>query len=160
MNNSKKRIAIIVDDNKRTSLIEWSYFNKDILCHYEIIANEITADLLKGTLNMPITVLSSGTVDGYRELSNLLDKKSIDILIFFGNPARVDIHQTGINDLLVLASDQNIVTACNMATADLIISSLGAQSKQETQGLDNNTPGLNVPYIPKTRHGVLSSFTG
>ena len=161
MTTSKKikKIAIVVDDNKRTDLIEWSYFNKDILCQHEIIANEITADLLKGTLNIPITTLLTGTADGHRELANLLERKAIEILIFFGNPAKADIHQTGISDLLVLAGDQNILTACNRITADLIIGSLEAQSTQKTKKEDNQVSS-NATYISKNKADGLSSFAG
>src|SRR5687768_61544 len=119
MSNSKikKRIAVVADDSSRANLIEWSYFNKEILCEHEILANEITSDLLKGTLDMPITILPSGISDGYREFANEMQNKSVDIVIFFGSMAKDNIQQTGISDLHALATEQNIIAASNLATA-------------------------------------------
>ena len=142
MNTNQKieRIAVVADENKRTSLIEWSYFNRDILNRYEVIANETTADLLRGTLNSPITVLADDPLDGYRELAKLVQNKEVEILIFFGSLFKEDIHQSGLKDLIVLANGQNIVTACNPATANLIIKALGA---------DVQLPEDTEPFRPK-----------
>ena len=126
MDNMKKiqRIAIVIDENKRTNLIEWSYFNREVLRQHEIIANEITSGLLQGTLDKPITPLLSQTGDGYREFSQMIERQEIDILIFFGDPSKPDTHHTAIGDLLIMAFNQNIITACNLVTADMVVASL------------------------------------
>ena len=59
MNNLKKaaavkRIAIVATDNKRADLIEWSYFNKDILTQHQLTAVGETGIVLEGTLNITI----------------------------------------------------------------------------------------------------------
>ena len=142
MNNVKKieRIAVVVDDDKRTSLIEWSYFNRHTLSQYGIIADESTAELLKGTLNVPVTALASDSAGGYWEVAKLVQKNEIDILIYFGSLSKDDVPQSGTKDLLALAHSQNIVTANNPATANLVIQALQA---------DIYVPEETGPYIAR-----------
>ena len=122
-NTTNKRIAIVSDEQMRTELIEWSYFNREVLREQNIIANQATADLLKGTLDVPVTALPAA-MDGHRELTQMIETKAIDIMIYFGNPTRTPSSPGGISDLLLLAFDHNIITACNVTTAELIIRTL------------------------------------
>ncbi|MBC7827213.1 MAG: methylglyoxal synthase [Chitinophagaceae bacterium] len=144
---NSKRIAIVFDDSKRTNLIEWSYFNKDILGKHEIISYEITAELLKGTLNAPITSLVSGAPGDYRELTQMIGKKDIDVLIFFGDPSKIDMRQTGVNDMLALALEQDIVIACNLATADIVIRSLQGSSAPQTRNKKNRVAKSSMTVV-------------
>ena len=118
-----KKIAIVVDESKRTSLIEWSYFNREILSQHQIISNETTAGLLKGTLNKQIYTLAGTDGDGNRELAQMMMKGSVDILILLidGGKSKIGF---GMIDLLAIAREKNIIMACNQATADLVVTSL------------------------------------
>ena len=82
-----KRIAIVADDNKRTELIEWSYFNKEILEQHELTAISETAEVLEGTLKSPVKKLFTRDTGGYEELAELMEANKIDILFFFAEPA-------------------------------------------------------------------------
>ena len=145
MTNKKiEKIAVVADDDKRTSLIEWSYFNRHTLSRYGIIADESTADLLKGTLNVPVTALASDSAGGYREVAKLVENNEIDILIYFGSLCKDGVAQPGIRDLLALAHNQNIVTASNPATANLVMQALQAEI---------HLPEETDPYIPRDAPG-------
>lgn len=122
---NSRRIAIVADDEMRTNLIEWSYFNKEVLRKQNLIASEPAAGLLEGTLDVPVMALPAA-INGHRELTRLIETRSVDIVIYFGNPARTAAPQAGINELLLLAFDHNILTACNVSTAELIVRSLPA----------------------------------
>ena len=58
--NKIKRIAIIAFDNKKTELIEWSYFNRHLLIPHQIFALAYAANVLEGTLNKKVEVSTSG----------------------------------------------------------------------------------------------------
>ena len=129
MNNSEnkfthKRIAIVAFDTNRTELIEWSYGHKDFLHQHTIIANGATATLLEGTLNTPVTNLPSGSLGGYQQLANMIDKGKIDILLYFGDPGNINEQHAGMLDLLPLANRQDILISCSSSTTDLIMKSL------------------------------------
>src|SRR4030095_10838535 len=116
-----QRIAIVADDNKRTSLIEWSYFNKDVLAQHELIAISETAEILEGTLKKPVQKLFTRNTGGYEQLAGLIEEEKIDILFFFAEPAIEKEKDNDLKKLLVLAAKNNIMLACNSITTDLLM---------------------------------------
>ena len=43
----KKKIAIVAHDNKKSDLLEWAKFNKDLLARHELYATGTTGALLE-----------------------------------------------------------------------------------------------------------------
>jgi methylglyoxal synthase len=141
-----KRIAIVVDESKRTNLIEWSYFNKEILSQHQIIAYESTGRLLKGTLDKHINILPGTDGDGNQQLAQMIMNENIDILILLNDAGKVK-NGLGMSDLLGIAREKNIIVACNQATSDMVITSLyisGVDQTDQTQSSSNITE--EVPY--------------
>jgi methylglyoxal synthase len=138
-----KRIAIVADDNKRTELIEWSYFNKDILQKHELIAISETAELLEGTLNLPVKKLFTRDTGGYEELAGLMEANKIDMLFFFAEPAVEKEKDHDLKKLLVLAAKHNIMIACNEITTELIMGSV------LKEGSDTASPRVTAALLSK-----------
>lgn len=115
-----KRIAFVVHDDKKSELIEWSYFNKDILMQHEIIAPGNAGNILEGTLNKPISKLPDGE---FHLLSSLITEGKIDIVIFFWNTSETQMQKNGIKALLRTALANNVIVACNKITAAFILHS-------------------------------------
>ena len=83
MNNLKnaaatKRIAIAATDNKRADLIEWSYFNKDLLVQHLLTAVGETGLVLEGTLNISVNKLFTADTGGYQQLAGLIENGKIE----------------------------------------------------------------------------------
>ena len=116
-----KRIAIVADDNKRTELIEWSYFNKDVLAQHELTAISETAEILDGTLKLPVKKLFTRWTGGYEQLAGLIETHKIDILFFFAEPDMEKEKDNDLKKVLVLAAKHNIMIACNEITTDLLM---------------------------------------
>ena len=116
-----KRIAIVADDNKRTQLIEWSYFNKDLLAQHELTAISETAEILDGTLKVPVKKLFTRYTGGYEQLAGLIETNKIDILFFFAEPDMEKEKDNDLKKLLVLAAKHNIMIACNEITTELLM---------------------------------------
>ena len=116
-----RRIAVVADENKRTSLIEWSYFNKDVLAQHELIAISETAEILEGTLKRPVQKLFTRHTGGYEQLAGLIEAEEIDILFFFAEPAIEKEMDNDLKKLLVLAAKNNIMLACNSIMTDLLM---------------------------------------
>jgi methylglyoxal synthase len=128
-----KRIAIVADDNKRTSLIEWSYFNKEVLAQHELTAISETAEILEGTLKIPVKKLFSRYTGGYEQLAALMEAKEVDILFFFAEPAIEKDKDNDLKKLLVLAAKYNVMIACNDITTDVLMRTVLIKKEQETQ---------------------------
>jgi methylglyoxal synthase len=127
LNRTPKTVAIVVDDEKRNKLIEWSYFNKALLRQHNIVANDEIALILTGTLTVPVTSLPHGTFGGYRQLATMIENKEIDLLICMGSTDKGNNFQTGITDLISLATEHDIMVSSNATTAKVILESLNMQ---------------------------------
>ncbi|MFT3936319.1 MAG: methylglyoxal synthase [Chitinophagaceae bacterium] len=122
--NEVKRIAFVASDVNRKSLIEWSYYNQDILKEHELIATGPMAHILEGTIGKTVTKLHDGITAANHQLATLIGGQQIDILIFFWDPLQPLPYDNGIRALHDLAITNNIIIAGNLATADFILSSL------------------------------------
>src|SRR6478736_2788560 len=83
MNNTKnqhpvKRIAIVAYDDNQKNLIEWSFFNRQILQQHELTALGTNSRLLQGTLGIHITALPAPAAAGYQELAQLIRNEKKD----------------------------------------------------------------------------------
>ena len=81
--NVVKRIAFVANDNNRKSLIEWSYYNQEILKNHELIATGVMADILEGTVGVPVTKLQNSASAANHQLAAMIADQQIDILLFF-----------------------------------------------------------------------------
>ena len=119
----RKRIAFAASDNNRKSLIEWSYYNQEILKEHELIATGATADILEGTIGVPVTRLHDGAAAANQQLATMIAAQKIDILLFFWDPLQPLQYENGVRALHDMAVTRNIIIACNLATADFVLSS-------------------------------------
>jgi methylglyoxal synthase len=120
--NKNKNIAIIAFESKKTDLIEWSYFNKDILMPHQITAIGFAANILEGTLNKKIEHIEPGNFGGFRQLCNLIIENKIDAIIIFGEAKEI-FESKHLSTVLETAVQHNILVAANRTTADFVIHS-------------------------------------
>lgn len=145
MNNKKnasatKSIAIVATDNKRTDLIEWSYFNKQLLARHQLTACGETAVIIEGTLNTEINKLFTADTGGYQQLAKLIENGKIDMLFFFAEPAAAVEKDLDLKNLLVVAAKHNVVVASNKATTEMVMASEFPDNGQSLQ--HRNNPGF------------------
>jgi methylglyoxal synthase len=120
--NVTKRIAFAAGDINRKSLIEWSYYNQDILKNHELIATGVTADILEGTIGVTVTRLTDGNSSANQQLAAMIAEQKIDILLFFWEPSQ-SFHAGDTRFLYDMAVAYNTIVAANLATADFVLSS-------------------------------------
>jgi len=118
-----KNIALVAHDNKKQDIVEWCNFNKGTLSHYCLCATGTTGKRIIEKTDLKINLLKSGPYGGDMELGALIANGKLDCLIFFWDPLESQPHDVDVKAVLRIAVLYNIPTACNRATADLIISS-------------------------------------
>ena len=119
----KRRIALVAHDNKKNDLMEWADFNKGTLALHILYATGGTGKKIMTKTGLDITLLKDGTQGGDMEIGALIANAKLDYLIFLWDPLKSLPHDVDVKALLRIAVLYNIPTACNRATADLLISS-------------------------------------
>ena len=130
----KRSIGLVAHDNKKDDLVEWVDFNKGTLSLHNLYATGNTGQRIMDKTGLKITLLKGGPYGGDMELGALIANDKLDYLIFFWDPLQAHPHDVDVKALLRIAVLYNVPTACNRATADLIISSPLFQSAQYNLG--------------------------
>jgi len=119
----KRNIALVAHDNRKDDLVEWAAFNRGTLALHSLYATGGTGKRVMEKTGLKITLLKDGSQGGDMELGALIANERLDYLIFFWDPLQPLAHDVDVKALLRVAVLYNVPTACNRATADLIISS-------------------------------------
>ena len=112
---------MVAHDNKKNDLVEWADFNKGILALHNLCATGDTGKRITEKTNLKVTLLKGGSYGGDMEIGALIANEKLDYLIFFWDPLQSLPHDVDVKALLRIAVLYNVPTACNRATADLII---------------------------------------
>jgi len=118
-----KNIALVAHDNKKTDIVEWCDFNKGSLSRYSLYATGTTGRRVTDKTGLKINLLKSGPYGGDMELGAMIANGKLDCLIFFWDALESQPHDVDVKAVLRIAVLYNIPTACNRATADMLISS-------------------------------------
>ena len=119
----KRSIALVAHDNKKADLVEWSDYNKGTLALHNLWATGGTGVKIIEETGLNVTLLKDGSHGGDMEIGALIANEKLDYLIFFWDPLESLPHDVDVKALLRIAVLYNVPTACNRATADLIVSS-------------------------------------
>ena len=141
-----KTIALIAHDNRKADLLTWVKQNKKILQNHKLLGTGTTGKLITQRCDLPVRCFDSGPLGGDQQIGAEMSYGKIDIVIFFWDPLTAQPHDPDVRALLRLSVVYNVPTACNIATADFLISSPFFQEKYEKKIIDyaSKRPPINI----------------
>ena len=120
-----KTIALVAHDHRKPDLVQWAKFNCESLLQHQLVCTGTTGQLIQKVLgdSTKIELLKSGPLGGDQQMGALIAEEKIDLLVFLWDPMSSQPHDVDVKALLRLTVVYNIPTACNLSTADFLISS-------------------------------------
>jgi methylglyoxal synthase len=122
-------IVVIAHDAKKPQLVKFLSERTDWLRGVNLIATGLTAEFLEEQ-GIGCKHMSPGQSGGYIQITEMIKKGEVDIVIFFRDHKIVQKHHEDIRNLLETCNVNNIPLATNYATAELVI--LGLIKKEAT----------------------------
>ena len=120
---SKKTVALIAHDNKKSDIVNWAIKNKDALEKFDLCGTGTTAKLVSEATGLGVKRYLSGPLGGDQQIGAKIAEKKIDVVIFFWDPLSAQPHDPDVKALLRIAVVYDIPIATNKATADHVIHS-------------------------------------
>ena len=114
-----KNIVVIAHDAKKSDLVEFLKDRLDWIQGVNLLATGRTAEFVEEQ-GIAVKHLSPGPSGGYIQITEMIGRGEVDIVIFLRDPKLVQPHHEDIRKLLETCNVHNIPLATNYASAELL----------------------------------------
>ena len=116
-------IGIIAHSSKRILIEDFCIAYKTILSAHDIYATGTTGRRIEETANIHVHKFLPGSLGGYKQFTEMINRNAMDMVIFFYNPNMVDRDQgdTDVASIIHACDLNSIPIATNIGTAEMLI---------------------------------------
>lgn len=121
-------IALVAHDQRKADMVDWAVANANMLSKHTLVCTGTTGGLIQKAFSeqgveAEIIRMNSGPMGGDAEIAALVVRKQINLAIFLIDDLSAQPHEADIQMLLRQCRIHNVPIACNMYSADLMITS-------------------------------------
>ena len=113
------KIVVIAHDSQKPYLVNFIRENEQWIEEGHFFATGRTAEFIESQ-GVSCVHLSPGKAGGYNEITEMIFKNEIAMVLFFMDHLAVSTHHIDIKELLNACNEKNIPLATNSASAELI----------------------------------------
>ena len=144
---TRKRVALVAHDNRKSDLLDWARFNRGTLAQHDLFATGTTGAVLSSELGLSVIRFLSGPLGGDQQIGAAIVEGRVDFVIFFWDPLEPHPHDVDVKALLRIAVVYNVPIACNRSTADFLLSSPLMHRSYERRLLEHLSPSAPFPVV-------------
>jgi methylglyoxal synthase len=125
-----KNIVVIAHDAKKPELAKFLKEREEWVKGVKFVATGRTAEYIENS-GVKVRHMSPGRYGGYNQITDMIENKEVDIVIFFRDPVVKEQYHEDIQRLLDTCDNLNIPLATNYASAELLILGLIHKEKAD-----------------------------
>ncbi len=114
-------VGLITHSEKKTLLEDFCVAYKKILEKHQLYATGTTGRRIEEVTNLKVHKFLPGTLGGTKQFMDMISRDGLDMVIFFYNPAMVNLKETSLDQIAKCCDRYNIPIATNIATAESLI---------------------------------------
>jgi methylglyoxal synthase len=119
-------LALIAHDAAKARLVTWATHHQDVLGRFRLVATQKTAQMLREKVRLELDEVLGGPQGGDTQIAAMVVTGAVSAVFFIEDPLCAMPHDPDIRALLRVCNVHNVPLATNLATAELMISSLAA----------------------------------
>jgi methylglyoxal synthase len=123
------RIALVAHNGRKDQMVQFAGQHLDVLSRFQIVATSTTGGILEEHLGLIVHRCLSGPLGGDLQIGAMVAEGSIAAVIFLRDPLTAHPHEPDILALMKVCDVHNVPLATNLASAELMLTALGASDR-------------------------------
>ena len=123
------RIALVAHNGRKDQMLTFAGQHLDVLSRFQIVATSTTGGILEEQLGLIVHRCLSGPLGGDLQIGAMVAEGSIAAVIFLRDPLTAHPHEPDILALMKVCDVHNVPLATNLASAELLLTALGASDR-------------------------------
>ena len=123
------RIALVAHNGRKDQMLTFAGQHLDVLSRFQIVATSTTGGILEEQLGLTVHRCLSGPLGGDLQIGAMVAEGSIVAVIFLRDPLTAHPHEPDILALMKVCDVHNVPLATNLASAELLLTALGATDR-------------------------------